>query len=119
MSQRYTGAPASGVECAPTGSKKSVRVVPPWQRPPREADEAGENRQPPLGDGETADLDRGVGRAVFDPAFRARLLANPAAALMAEAMPLPLKRALARLRAESLSAFALRALDAEQALSVE
>jgi hypothetical protein len=57
-------------------------------------------------------VDRVLGRAAFDAAFRAELLANPAAALAAEPMLLALKRALVAIRASSLAEFARRALDA-------
>jgi len=57
-------------------------------------------------------LDRVLGRATFDLAFRAELLTNPAAALAAEPMALGLKRALVAIRAPTLADFARRALDA-------
>jgi hypothetical protein len=57
-------------------------------------------------------LDRVVGRAVADPAFRGWLLADPRRALALEPMPLPLKRALVAIRARGLGEFAVRALDA-------
>lgn len=57
-------------------------------------------------------LDRVLGRAMADLAFRRELLANPAAALAAEPMALTLKRALVGIRAETLQDFAARAFRA-------
>jgi hypothetical protein len=57
-------------------------------------------------------LERVIGRAIVDSAFRARLLADPGRALALEPMPLALKRALVAIRARGLGEFAVRALDA-------
>lgn len=80
-----------------------------------------EGTPPALADSGTLELadpmmdpvDRVLGLAVFDPAFRAELLANPAAALAPEPMPLGLKRGLVGVRAASLDEFARRALRAQ------
>lgn len=59
-------------------------------------------------------VDRIIGRAALDPAFRALLLADSVAALATEQMPLGLKRALVEIRARSLPEFAVRALEAQR-----
>jgi hypothetical protein len=56
-------------------------------------------------------VDRVVGLAFFDPAFRAALLTNPAAALAPEPMPLAVKRALVSIHASSVEEFARRAVE--------
>jgi hypothetical protein len=57
-------------------------------------------------------LDRLIGRAIVDPAFRGRLLADAGHALALEHMPLVLKRALVAIRARDQADFGARALDA-------
>jgi len=57
-------------------------------------------------------VDRVVGLAFFDPAYRAALLTNPAAALAPEPMPLAVKRALVSIHASSVEEFARRAVEA-------
>lgn len=62
--------------------------------------------QPEPADPTMDPLDRVLGRAMADLAFRRELLANPAAALAAEPMALGLKRLLVGLRADTLAEFA-------------
>lgn len=59
-------------------------------------------------------VDRIVGRAALDPAYRALLLGDPRAALATEPMALGLKRVLIGIRAETLAAFAGMALEAKR-----
>lgn len=87
------------------------------RRQPPPADRAASARwfdgwQPEPADPTMDAVDRVLGRAAFDAAFRAELLANPAAALAAEPMLLALKRALVAIRASTLAEFARRALEA-------
>jgi hypothetical protein len=72
--------------------------------------------QPDPADPTMDPVDRVVGRACADLSFRSALLANPAAALAAESMPLALKRLLVGIRAGTLDEFATRALVARDEL---
>lgn len=87
------------------------------RRPPPSAERPAPPRwfdgwQPEPADPTMDAVDRVLGRAAFDVAFRTELLGNPAAALAAEPMLLGLKRALVAIRASTLAEFARRALDA-------
>ena len=72
---------------------------------------------PAPADPEMDAVDRVLGRAALDTAFRTLLLTDPRAALATEPMPLGLKRALIALRARSLPELAVRALEARHAAS--
>jgi hypothetical protein len=79
---------------------------------PAEAGCRGAGWPPDVADPMMDPVDRVVGLAFFDLAFRTALLTNPAAALAPEPMPLAVKRALVSIRASSVEEFARRAVEA-------